>query len=329
VRVGATRAVREHGHLLRPPRQSGTQLRRSQSAARLSAVATTASWRRYGQVFDGVAEAYDEVRPGYPPELVEEALKKGELGRGSRILEVGCGTGKLTELLIGRGYAIDAVEPGPRMIEAARRRIGSFPDVTFHLGRFEDADLPADTFAAVFSASAFHWVDPAIGWTKVASHLRPGGLLALLAYMEVWNELSAEVDSAFRAALLAHVPELGELPPPRDLKTLVAGAEQRRDNVSEVWDWLMGAGFHGMTRPEAADRFEEVKVSSTVSISEETADSMLAVFRTTSVYPRIQPEQRPAFEHEVREIVERHGGTIPSSLANVLVTARRAGFGIG
>lgn len=164
-------------------------------------------------MFDGVAEAYDEVRPGYPPELVEEALKEGELGRGSRILEVGCGTGKLTELLIGRGYAIDAVEPGPRMIEAARRRIGSSPDVTFHLGRFEDADLPTDTFAAVFSASAFHWVDPAVGWTKVASHLRPGGLLALLAYMEVGNERSADIDREFRGALLAHVPELGELPP--------------------------------------------------------------------------------------------------------------------
>lgn len=103
----------------------------------------------------------------------------------------------------------------------------------------------------------------------------------------------------------------------------MTGAEQRRDNISEVWDWLMGAGFHGMTRSEAADRFEEVKVRSTVSTSEETADSMLAVFRTTSVYPRIRPEQRPAFEHEVREIVERHGGTISSSLANVLVTARR------
>ena len=86
----------------------------------------------------------------------------------------------------------------------------------------------------------------------------------------------------------------------------------------------MGAGFHGMARPETTGLFERATVRSTVSTSEETADSTLAVFRTTSVYPRIPEEQRPAFEREVRELVERRGGTFWSSLATVLVTARRA-----
>jgi SAM-dependent methyltransferase len=287
-------------------------------------MAATGSWRRFGQVFDGVAEAYDEVRPSYPAALVETALKQADLVAGSHILEVGCGTGKLTELLVGRGCLIDAVEPGPRMIEAAKRRLGPAAEVRFHLGTFEDVQLPAQAFDAVFSGSAFHWVEPALGWAKVAYHLRPGALLALLAYMEVWNERSAEVDEECRAALRKHVPEIERLPPQRRLETILAGAEKRRDNASAVWDWLMGAGFHSLTRPEAADFFEQTEVRSMVSSSEETADGMLAVFRTTSVYPRIHPEHRQAFEDDVQRMVKRRGGTVYSSLATVLMTARRS-----
>ena len=58
--------------------------------------------RPLGEVFDSVAENYDLVRRGYPPVLVEAAILRGGLVSGSRLLEVGCGTGKLTELLAAR-----------------------------------------------------------------------------------------------------------------------------------------------------------------------------------------------------------------------------------
>jgi len=87
-------------------------------------VESSASLRDFGSVFDQVAEAYDEVRPGYPPALVEVAMERGRLSRGSRVLEVGSGTGKLTELLVAQGLLVEAVEPGPNMVAAARRRLG-------------------------------------------------------------------------------------------------------------------------------------------------------------------------------------------------------------
>ena len=135
-----------------------------------------------GLLFDGVAEEYDRVRSDYPAEIVDAACAIAELERGSPVLEIGCGTGKLTEALALRSLHVEAVDPGARMVDVARRRVGSSADVNFRIGRFEDLELPAGTFAAAFSATAFHWVEPSIGWAKVADALRPGGVFALLTH---------------------------------------------------------------------------------------------------------------------------------------------------
>ena len=285
-------------------------------------MASEGSLRRFGQVFDGVAAAYDDVRSSYPPELVATACKRGGLRAGSRVLELGSGTGKLTELLVEQGLVVDAVEPGPNMVEAARKRIGPTDQVTFHITRFEDADLPPEAFAAVFSATAFHWLDPAVSWRKAASHLEPGGLLALLTHAGLRDERSAEGE--FRAALNRHAPGIADgWRPPPDLETLLDGAAQRRDNASEVWDWVMGEGRNDLVAAAAADLFDDVEVAAVVSEEEKTADELIALFRTTSLHFRLAPEQIPLLEAEDRRIVEEHGGTIHFSVAAVLMTARR------
>src|SRR5215204_1404982 len=84
-------------------------------------VGFTAMVDELGLSFEEVAEEYDRVRPGYPDELLETALELAGLGPGSPVLEVGPGTGKLTRLLVDRGLAVDAVEPGAEMAVVARR----------------------------------------------------------------------------------------------------------------------------------------------------------------------------------------------------------------
>jgi ubiquinone/menaquinone biosynthesis C-methylase UbiE len=280
------------------------------------------SLRRFGQVFDQVAEQYDEVRRGYPPGLVDAVVQRGGLGPGARVLEVGCGTGKLTELLAARELAVDAVDPGANMITMARRRVGDAGRVRFHVARFEDADLPEQSYDAVFSATAFHWVDPTVGWAKTARHLKPGGVLALLAHRTV--DTDEDHHEAFLAVLRKHAPEVAaRFPPDRELEPLLAGARERRDNASEVWDWLIGEGRHSMAVAEAAHLFDDVEVEADVREIEETAEELIAHFRTTSLYFRIDPERRQAFEEDDRRLVESFGGTIRFSLATVLMTARR------
>jgi SAM-dependent methyltransferase len=282
---------------------------------------------RPGSHFDLGAEEYDAVRPGYPATLLDRAFDRGDLVAGSRALEVGCGTGKLTESLVARGLHVDAVDPGPNMIAIAQRRVGESRLVSFHLGRFEDVDLHRRSFDAVFSGTAFHWVDPSVGWAKAAECLAPGGLLALLSYVIRRDEGSRAQQDEFLAVLRKNAPDVAALSsPPAEFDVLLAGAAERRGNASDVWDWMMqgGLGRPSLAVPEAARLFEDVEVAAEPYDVDETADQFLRQLRTTSLYHRIDPARREAFDADHRRIIERNGGTIRSALAVVLMTARRA-----
>lgn len=54
--------------------------------------------RSYGATFDMIAVEYDRNRPTYPDELVDRSCAAGGLTAGDRVLEIGCGTGQLTEV---------------------------------------------------------------------------------------------------------------------------------------------------------------------------------------------------------------------------------------
>jgi ubiquinone/menaquinone biosynthesis C-methylase UbiE len=266
-----------------------------------------------GAVFDRVAEEYDRVRPGYPATLVDAACAEAGLGPGSRVVEVGCGTGKLTVMLARRDLDVDAVDRGSRMVEIARRHVGGAP-VRFHVGRFEDLALPDDGFDALFSATAFHWIDPAVAWTKAAQLLRPGGVLALLSHVGGSN---GGLDEEFQAAWRGVLPDA----PPwdvRDAAALRAGAEPRTDNVSELWGWLTR---HDLGRPEAAALFRDARLRLTTLEREETAPELIELLRTTSTYLGLDPGRQQQLDRRITAVIERAGGSYLATVFAILVTA--------
>ncbi|MFZ0975811.1 MAG: class I SAM-dependent methyltransferase [Solirubrobacteraceae bacterium] len=278
--------------------------------------------RRYAEVFDDIAEDYDRERPGYPDELIEAACGAGGLTAGDRIVEVGSGTGLLTTALLARGFEVDAIEPGANMIRVAERRVGPEAAVRFHRGRFEDVALPEGTFGAVFSATAFHWIAPDVGWARAAGLLKPRGMLALLQYCEVSDPTTVDDWRALAAALDRVAPDIGaRMPELRDAEAVLSGAAERRDNISAVWSWI---GSHDLTVPEVGRLFADVQIATVPAHTEMTGERLNAYLRTTSLYRRLTPEQRRALEAENRAVAERAGGVLRGSQLAVLVTGRRA-----
>jgi ubiquinone/menaquinone biosynthesis C-methylase UbiE len=143
--------------------------------------------RHQRTLFDGVAELYEACRLGYPSEIVEFAVATAGVAADSMVLEVGCGTGQLTERLAGFGFRLTAIDIGPSMIAAVRRHLAGSA-VSFHVASFEDFVAAEVSFDLIVSGTAFHWIDPEVKWRKPARLLRPGGWLALLATGERYDD---------------------------------------------------------------------------------------------------------------------------------------------
>ncbi len=104
---------------------------------------------------------------------------------GLRWVDIGCGNGAFTELLLQRTAPaeVQAIDPSEGQLDFARRRIGAAGAV-FHRG--DAIALPFETahFDAAFMALVLFFVpDPARGITEMMRVVRPGGLVA--AY--VWD----------------------------------------------------------------------------------------------------------------------------------------------
>ena len=238
------------------------------------------------------------------------------------MLEVGCGSGQLTRGLVARGLHVTALEPGTSLMALARQNLEGAGAVEFVNAQFEDALLPREQFAAVFSASAFHWVDPKVSWQKAADVLAPGGTLALVQYFGLEEPRSKRDQEAALAAMRKVAPDVAaDWPTYRDLDATLAGMEQRRGNVSEVWAWL---GSYDIGQDCAGRLFGDVQVAVMPKLIEHTPDELNALLRTMSFYARLSPGQRQALEREYEAIYERIGRPIRASTVATLVTARRS-----
>src|ERR1700737_4379212 len=130
--------------------------------------------------FDDVANQYHSARPSYPDSLFGDLVDIAKLGKGARLLEIGCGTGIATRALAERGFAIVGLEIGTRLAEAARHNLAGLP-VDVRAASFETWDGPPSSFDLVYAATAWHWIDPAVGYARAHRLLRPGGHLAFWA----------------------------------------------------------------------------------------------------------------------------------------------------
>ena len=125
--------------------------------------------------FGAAARVYDAHRPRYPDQLIDDLLMQ----RPQAVLDVGAGTGIVSEQLVAKGVNVLAVEPDPRMAD-----IASDKGIPTEIGTFEDWDPAERRFDLVVFGQSFHWVNPDIALPKVHGLLSTGGQLALM-----WNRL--------------------------------------------------------------------------------------------------------------------------------------------
>ncbi|WP_372727520.1 class I SAM-dependent methyltransferase [Nocardioides sp.] len=128
------------------------------------------------RAFGTVARAYDRGRPSYPREAARWLV--GDQPR--TVLELGAGTGKLTDELVALGHDVHATDLDAEMLAVLQQRL---PDVRTTLAPAEEIPLADRSVDVVVCAQAFHWFDSARALPEIARVLKPGGSLAL-----AWNQ---------------------------------------------------------------------------------------------------------------------------------------------
>jgi SAM-dependent methyltransferase len=130
--------------------------------------------------FASRAATYDELRPldQGALELVEKVVQEAALA-GRRVLDIGCGTGRLAEVLVERhGARVWGVDPSPEMLAVAERR--GVRGVELARGRAEELPFADGQFERAAMFLVLQHVDRSRAFPEVARVLAPGGRFAVL-----------------------------------------------------------------------------------------------------------------------------------------------------
>jgi ubiquinone/menaquinone biosynthesis C-methylase UbiE len=178
--------------------------------------------------YDRIASDYARHRQVHP-EVLRSLVSTSRVGRASKVLEVGCGTGNyilaLEQLTGAHGWGID---PSQGMLSRARDRSEV---VCFRAGRAEKLDFSAGFFDLVFCVDVIHHITDRFAYFEEAQRVLKGG-----------GKLCTVTDSEWiirhRQPLAVYFPET------------VEPELARYPRISELRALMAQAGFCGVTEEQ-------------------------------------------------------------------------------
>jgi len=230
--------------------------------------------------FGSVAEQYDRFRPAYPDTLLDDLAGM----RPAKVLDVGCGTGKVAVSLAKRGLSVLGVEVDERMAEVARGH-----GLQVQVAAFENWDAAGRTFDLVTCGDAWHWIDPAHGVAQTAEVLKAGGTIARFWTTAV---LSEPAIAAFDPIYRKNAPE-----------------------VTQVWRPSASTPrFHASRRDLFAqnEAFSPTELRTYQWERSLSTDQWLGLAATISDHQRLGSERLQTLLQSLRIAIDELGGTVHS-----------------
>jgi len=262
----------------------------------LVAVRGEFSWPSVGRSpwpLTGTASYYDRGRLPYPPGLHDAFAAVAELSGSPRLIDVGCGPGRVALALADLFAEVVGVDPDAGMIREARRlaaerRVGN---ASWMQARAEELPAGLGTFRYATFAASFHWMERELVAARIFDMLEPGG-----AFVHVGG---AEVETPPPARPLPHPP-----PPQDDIRRLAQsflGVERRagqgvllHGTPGNEWEVLRGVGFQA---PESTLVLGRQPLERTID------DVVAHVFSASNTAPHLFGDRVGEFEERLRALL--------------------------
>lgn len=255
--------------------------------------------------FDTVVAQYDKMRPGYVPELFQAIFDYVQIDENSKAVEVGSGSGQATLPVLQKGCGLISVEYGENFSALLKEKFKDYPKFSVITGKFEDVELPSDSFDLVFSATAFHWVPEETGYKKVFDMLKSGGAFARFAN---------------RPRNCKDAPELAA-----EIQALYDEYYNSCHNIkSGTRKWFTEDDAKAISLIPEKYGFTDISCHLFYRDRIFTADEYIQLLGTYSDHIAIEESIRNVFFAKIKDAINRHGGTITINDTMDLELARKA-----
>jgi len=162
-----------------------------------------------------------------------------------RILDVGCGTGHMLQLMIERGYAVDAVNPAAALNKLVRERLAALPQAaatTLYETDFES--LPRSScrhqYDLLLFSESFQYIPLPVLLEKSPALLKPGGLLLVCDFFKTdAHGDGGDGDRSFSGGHLLHEFYRSVAASPFTLQQDEDLTKRISPNIALLDEWLM------------------------------------------------------------------------------------------
>ncbi len=244
--------------------------------------------------FDSIPDMFDRWRPRYSSELFRRFIEKAGIGSGTKVLEIGPGTGQATDPVLETGCDYLAIELGPNLAGFMRKKYAGHENFRIVNDDLVTHDFGGERFDVIYSAAAIQWIPEKDAFTRTYELLKSGGMLAMLFLRgdyktpqpEMYDDIQKVYDSCFKT------------PNPYDKGTF------GYDNAVN----------YGFTEPET-EYFKGTR--------EFTADEYIEYIGTHSDHIVLEEPYRTPFFEGVRDAINAHGGRLVFNDTYVLKTVKK------
>lgn len=254
--------------------------------------------RKY--LFNDVPKEYDKFRPSYPRELFADIIEYSKIHKNSSILEIGCGTGQATQGFVNIGYKnIICIELGKNLADFTAEKYKDEPTIRVHNDSFEEWDSKNEEFDVAISATAFHFINPQIGYPKVFNLLKSNGTMAFFwtVHVQVYDDLHNKI----RELYTKYAPDLDDSIKPTP-----------NEAIKGIFNTINSVGLFKNIQTK------EYKWEHTYS-----SEEYISLLNTHSKHRQLDEKTRQLLFSDIKEIIDCYGGFINKPQLVALFLAKK------